>query len=75
MRPYVPPPDPQQVAAAQRRTILALLWLLALPPLVFALMVFGYSDQAPAFLHELTISLDGMFGSPVLSFLNPAGAR
>ncbi len=72
---YVPPPDPQQVANAQRRVILALLWLLALPPLLIALMVFGYSDQAPAFLRELTIALDGLFGSPVLSFLNPAGVR
>jgi hypothetical protein len=75
MRTYVPPPDPQQVAATQRRVMLALLWLLALPPLLIALMVFGYSDQAPAFLRELTISLDGLIGSPVWSFLNPAGAR
>ena len=36
-------------------------------------MVFGYSDQAPAFLRELTISLDALFGSPVWEFLNPAG--
>ncbi len=50
---YTPPPDAAQVAERQRRIIIALLWMLAIPPLVFALMVFGYSDQAPALLRSL----------------------
>ena len=70
---YTPPPDAAQVAERQRRVIIALLWILAIPPLVFALMVFGYSDQAPAFLRTLTINLDALFGSPVWSMLNPTG--
>jgi hypothetical protein len=70
---YTPPPDAAQVAERQRRIIIALLWLLAIPPLVFALMVFGYSDQAPASLRSLVIWLDALFGSPVWSILNPAG--
>jgi hypothetical protein len=53
--------------------IIALLWILAVPPLVFAIMVFGYSDQAPASLGSLTIWLDALFGSPVWSMLNLAG--
>jgi hypothetical protein len=69
---YTPPPDAAQVAERQRRVMIALLWALAIPPLVFAIMVFGYSDQAPAFLRTLTINLDALFGSPVWSVLNPA---
>ena len=61
------------MAERQRRVIIALLWLIANPPLVFALMAFGYSDQAPASLRSLTIWLDALFGSPVWSVLNPAG--
>jgi ABC-type polysaccharide/polyol phosphate export permease len=71
---YIPPPNPHEVAERQRRVMIGLLWLLATPPLVFALMVFGYSDQAPAALRSLTIWLDGLVGSPVWAFLQP-GAR
>ncbi|HEV2000125.1 MAG TPA: hypothetical protein VGQ97_06520 [Xanthobacteraceae bacterium] len=70
---YTPPPDASQVAERQRRVIIALLWILAIPPLVFAIMVFGYSDQAPASLRSLVIWLDALLGSPVWSMLNPAG--
>ncbi len=35
-------------------------------PAFVALMVFGYSDQAPAWLRSLTISLDTAFGFPFL---------
>ena len=31
-----------------------------------ALMIFGYRDQAPSWLREITVSLDGTFGFPVL---------
>lgn len=70
---YIPPPNAKEVAERQRRVIIALLWVLAIPPLAFALMVFGYSDQAPAFLRTLAINFDALFGSPVWSMLNPAG--
>jgi hypothetical protein len=75
MSQYVPPPTPKQAAEIRAQRISVLLWLVAVPPLVLALMIFGYSDQAPAFLRSLTIELDSLFGSPVWSFLNPAGAR
>jgi hypothetical protein len=70
---YTPPPDAAQVAERQRHLMLALLWLLAVPPLVFALIAFGYSDQAPAPLRALAIWLDALVGSPVWSVLNPGG--
>jgi hypothetical protein len=44
----------------------------AIPPLLFLLMVYGYSDQAPAFLRDLTAQLDGAFGRPVWSIIAPA---
>ena len=35
-------------------------------PAAIALMMFGYSDQAPAWLRVLTVNLDAFFGFPVL---------
>jgi hypothetical protein len=32
-------------------------------------MMFGYSDQAPAWLRSLVVSLDGALGFPVLSLI------
>jgi hypothetical protein len=77
MRPYLPPkiPDPKKDAERRARIISTLIWLAAVPPLLFALMAYGYSDQAPAFLRELTIALDGLVGSPVWSILNPGSGR
>ncbi|HEY8267463.1 MAG TPA: hypothetical protein VIG34_02235 [Xanthobacteraceae bacterium] len=71
MRPYTPPPDPKQIAESQTRLIKAMLWIIAIPLLVFVIMAFGYSDAAPAFLRTLTIQLDALFGSPVWSILDP----
>ncbi len=68
---YTPPPDPKQVADSQRRIIMALIWIIAIPPTLFVLMAYGYSDAAPAFLRNLTIQIDGYFGSPVWSILDP----
>lgn len=48
------------------------LWLAAAVPILFALMAYGYSDQAPEFLRRVTIALDGVFGAPVWTLLNPA---
>jgi hypothetical protein len=77
MKYYLPPkiPDPKRDAERRARIISALIWLAAVPPLLFMLMAFGYSDQAPAFLRELVIAFDGLFGSPVWALLNPAGAK
>lgn len=74
---YLPPkiPNPQrdreQRAQMIRRTISTLLWITAIPPIAFMLMVFGYSDQAPAFLRDLVISVDSWFGSPVWDLIGP----
>ena len=74
MNPYTPPPyrNPKQAAAQRASMIRTLIWLAAVPPLLFALMIYGYSDQAPAALRSFTASLDAAFGSPVWNFLSPS---
>ena len=52
--------------------IRVILWLAAIPPLLFLVMAFGYSDQAPAFLREATVQLDAALGRPVWSIIGPA---
>lgn len=71
---YVPPQTPKQRAENRARIITAALWLLAIPPALFAIMAFGYSDQAPAWLRTATVQLDAMFGQPVWWLIGP-GAK
>jgi hypothetical protein len=72
---YVPPPTPKQKAEMRRSTISALIWLAALPPLLFVLMVIGYSDLVPAPVRQLTIQIDAAFGSPVWSLIDPRKSK
>ena len=73
MSQYLPPKIPGSRQAKEHRAnvVSGLLWLLAIPPVLFAVMVFGYSDQAPAFLRTLTLQLDGALGQPVWSMIGP----
>jgi hypothetical protein len=64
--------NPKQAAEHRSYMIRVILWLAAIPPLLFLLMVYGYSDQAPAFLRQFTLQLDGAFGQPVWSLIGPA---
>ncbi len=38
-------------------------------PAFIAVMMFGYSDQAPGWLRSFTVGLDGAFGFPVLGLI------
>jgi hypothetical protein len=71
MRKYVPPPTPKQAAEIRAWRIKAIIWIAAIPFAVFGLMAVGYSDLAPTWLRRATIEVDGMFGSPVWSLLDP----
>ena len=77
---YLPPriPNPKKDAERRKQLVASLLrgalWLLVIPPLLFAVMAYGYSDQAPAILRQFTIALDGTFGQPVWSILRPSGS-
>jgi hypothetical protein len=69
-----PPPNyrnPKQAAEHRAYMTRVILWLAAIPPLLFVLMVYGYSDQAPAFLRSFTLQLDGALGQPVWSLIGP----
>ncbi len=68
---YTPPPTPKQRIENRARIIRATLWIAAIPPVLFALMAFGYSDQAPFWLRAAVIQLDTMFGQPVWSIIGP----
>ncbi len=62
---------PKQVREHRVYLTRVFFWLAMIPPALFLLMVFGYSDQAPATLRDFTTKLDGAFGRPVWSLLAP----
>jgi len=70
MPPHVPKyVSPKQAAEDRARRRAALYWIILALPLIFALLVFGYSDQAPAALRSVTITLDQAAGYPLARFL------
>jgi hypothetical protein len=62
---------PKQVAEHRAYLARVFFWIALIPPALFLLMVFGYSDQAPAKLRDFTVALDGSIGRPVWSILAP----
>jgi len=74
MSQYPPPSyrNPKQAAEHRAYMIRTILWLAAVPPLLFLLMIYGYSDQAPAALRDFTTQLDAALGRPVWSIIAPA---
>ena len=58
--------SPKERAENRARWLRFAYWLAVVIPTAIALMMFGYSDQAPRWLREFTLSLDGTFGFPVL---------
>jgi hypothetical protein len=74
--PYVPKyVSPKQAAEARARRRAMLFWTAVIVPLVLLLLLFGYSDQAPAFLRDAVAALDGQFGYPLLALLKMIVAR
>ncbi len=61
--------SPKQAAEDRARRLRALYWLALAVPLIFVLLVFGYSDQAPAVLRSVTITFDQTFGYPLARML------
>jgi hypothetical protein len=79
MTSYIPPKiplSPKQAAARRARIIArvktAAFGVVIVLPILFALMAYGYSDQAPAALRSFTITLDSAIGSPVWRLIGPA---
>ena len=75
MPPHVPKyVSPKQAAEDRARRRAAIYWVHCRNPVIFALLVFGYSDQAPAALRSVTITLDQTFGYPMRRMLGVATA-
>jgi hypothetical protein len=75
MPPHVPKyVSPKQAAEDRARRRAALYWIVLAIPLIFMLLLFGYSDQAPAALRSTTITLDQMLGYPIARFLGVPAA-
>ena len=75
MPPHVPKyVSPRQAAEDRARRLRALYWLVIAVPLIFVLLVFGYSDQAPAVLRSAAITIDKAFGYPIARLLGVAVA-
>ena len=68
---YVSPKERAETRARWRRFAY---WLAVVIPASIVLMMFGYSDQAPRWLREFTVSLDGAFGFPVLWLIKAIAA-
>jgi hypothetical protein len=66
--------SPKERAENRARWLRFAYWLAVIIPVAIALMMFGYSDQAPAWLRELTVSIDGTFGFPVLWLIKAIAA-
>jgi hypothetical protein len=57
---------PKERAENRARIRAWLYWTAVAIPAAIALMMFGYSDQAPQWLRAFTVSLDTMLGFPFL---------
>lgn len=76
MTPYPPRYVSREKAAQERAQLRArLLWLAGGVVFVLMLMAFGYSDQAPAALRDITVALDRMLGQPILSLIAALAGR
>ncbi len=61
--------SPQERAASRARMLRFVFGTMAALPLLFAIVLFGYSDQAPRWLQVFAVNLDAFFGQPVLSLI------
>jgi hypothetical protein len=76
MAPYIPKyVSPEQAARDRVRLRSRLYWIAVGIPVAFAILAFGYSDQAPAFLRTVTITLDRSLGYPILNLIGMIGSR
>ena len=66
--------SPKERAENRARWLRFAYWLAVVTPAAIALMIFGYSDQAPRWLREFTVNLDGTFGFPVLWLIKAIAA-
>ena len=71
-RPPIRPPrfsSDKEKAATRAERLRFLYWAAVALPLILTVMLFGYTDQAPAWLRSATGDIDAMFGRPVLRLI------
>jgi len=61
--------SPKERAENRARWVRFAYWVAVAVPATIALMMFGYSDQAPGWLREATVGLDETFGFLVLRLI------
>ena len=70
MAPHVPPYVSPQERAEQRARVRRFIYGVVIGlPLLFAIVMFGYSDQAPHWVRVFAVNVDAFFGQPVLSLI------
>jgi hypothetical protein len=62
--------SPKQRAEDRKQLIRRLIFVAASIPLIFVVLAFGYSDQAPAFLRSAIVSFDRAMGYPIIGLLS-----
>ena len=76
MPPYAPKyVDPKRAAEERARLKARLFWVAVSLPLTFAILAFGYSDQAPAFMRSAIIGADRLLGFPFAALLSALTGR
>jgi hypothetical protein len=66
--------SPKERAENRARIRAWLYWTTVAIPAVIVLMMVGYSDQAPHWLREFTVSLDATLGFPILWLIKAVAA-
>jgi hypothetical protein len=61
--------SPKERAENRARIRAFIIWGVAAVAIFLALMLYAYTDQAPAWLRQLAFQIDGAFGYPVLALI------
>jgi len=66
--------SPEERAENRARWIRFAYLVAVVIPLTGMVMIYGYSDQAPAWLRDFTVNLDAAFGFAILSLIKAIAA-
>jgi hypothetical protein len=61
--------SPKERAEDRARIRAFIIWSAAAVAVFVVLMLYAYTDQAPAWLRQLAFQIDGLFGYPVLALI------
>lgn len=61
--------SPKERAESRARIRAFIIWSIAGVAVFLGLMLYAYTDQAPAWMRNLAFQIDGAFGYPVLALI------